>query len=574
MSLSKIKKRGSAGPNLKRSRSAPVLSQTSQKLKRRASAPSLSAAKALKKRKAVAGDMAAQVKKKIKRKKSADAGPPTLTRQRAVSMGTGAGPPATRGRALSVRTDAGSDNSQTTVLVANPGRKIIGDGKPKVDRKRGGRLLYPALGADGKPTYLPKRSEATDSERDSGLFVKDTLSNKEAIRGVKHKIDRKRGRRIYPTNETDKNGKRIYLPRKSEATPYERAKGLYVQDEPGKEDGDGKRKPDRKRGRRYLYPTKDKDEDGNFIYLPKKSQATPTEIAEGLYVKDTPSNRKIAKKDKDGNPLDRKKDPVLNRYTYPSINKDGRTDYLPRKKDATPEERANGKYIREERTIAEGFDTRKDAEGRTLYPSENEDGIIDFLPRENDATDEEKEEGSFVENTENIRTVRKDLKPKVEEITDKDGNKSKRNVYPSENENGVVEYVPREDDATDEEIEEGKFIKNNKSFGMPLTVEPFKSKTETMKRYERGESKYKIMSYLRGKLYLKKRKRMLYPVKVLSDEPGEKFTIVYYPSKSAATDSEKDQGHYIEDDEAIELSELERRRKENAEKRQAKWTGL
>ena len=255
------------------------------------------------------------------------------------------------------------------------GKEATAGTSPKEDKTRG-RNLYATQGDDGETVYLPQKSDATPAELLKGQFVKDVDSGKDAIDGKSPKKDRwYKGRNLYATKGDD--GKTVYLPQRSEATPAELLKGQFVKDvDAGKDivDGDGlSPKPDRWYRGRNLYPTR--DDDGNIIYLPQKSDATPSERLKGQYVKD----ENTGKDSLDG--YAPKADKTRGRNLYAAKGDEGEVVYLPQESEATPSEIKSGQFV-EDLDLGKNVisvlpgntkpktdgSSRVDRKGRLLYP--------------------------------------------------------------------------------------------------------------------------------------------------------------------------------------------------------------
>ncbi|WP_299453298.1 hypothetical protein [uncultured Microscilla sp.] len=329
----------------------------------------------------------------------------------------------------------------------------------KPDKWYKGRNLYPTAGKDGATIYLPQKSDATPSELLKGQFVKDVDVGKEVAAGVPPKEDQwYKGRNLYPT--LDENGKTIYLPQQSDATPSELLKGQFVKDvDTGKEVLNGvDPKPDRWYKGRNLYPTL--DENGKMTYLPQKSEATPSELLKGQFVKDVDAGKEVL------NDVDPKPDWwYKGRNLYPTLDENGKTTYLPQKSDATPAERLKGNYVKDVdagKDAIEGYAPKEDKwfKGRNLYATLGDEGEVVYLPQESDATPSELQKGQFVKEVDQGKKVRevlpKNTKPKI----DAQG----RMLYPvktqSDGRKEELVYYPKESEATASEKTKGQFVRD------------------------------------------------------------------------------------------------------------------
>ncbi|MEM9340201.1 MAG: hypothetical protein AAGA66_15815 [Bacteroidota bacterium] len=310
-----------------------------------------------------------------------------------------------------------------------------------------------------------------------GQFVKDVDNGKEAMEGTPPKPDsRFKGRNLYATEGDD--GTTTFLPQKSEATPSELQKGQFVKDlDLGKEASDGPTKRDKWYKGRNLYPVRDAD--GKVTYLPQRSEATPSELQKGNFVKDVDSGREVL----DGAPS--KPDRWFKgRNLYPTLDDNGNTIYLPQKSDATPSELLKGRYVKDEdrgKEAIDGYTPEEDRTmGRNLYATLGDEGELIYLPQESEATPSELQKGQFVKDLDRGREVIEvlpaNMKPKIEDVRQTD---------------------------------------------------------------DQG--------------------RLLYPVKVASETEGEPFSMAYYPKESEATEGEKQKGHFIRDEEVKNDREIKRR---------------
>ncbi|OJJ19149.1 hypothetical protein BKI52_20255 [marine bacterium AO1-C] len=327
----------------------------------------------------------------------------------------------------------------------------------KPDRWFKGRNLYPTLNKQGKTIYLPQKSDATPSELRKGQFVKDVDIGKEVAAGIPPKEDRVRGRNLYPITGTD--GTIIYLPQKSDATPAELLKGQFVKDvDVGKEAIVGEApKPDRWFKGRKLYPTAGLD--GKTVYLPQQSEATPSELLKGQFVKDVDAGKEML------NGVDPKPDRWFKgRNLYPTLDEQGKTIYLPQKSDATPAERLKRNYVKDVgagKDVIAGYTPKEDRKrGRNLYPTLGDKGEMIYLPQERDATPSELQKGQFVKDAdagqEVIEALPKNLRPKIDD--------QGRVLYPvkvqSEDSRATLVYYPKESEATETEKNKGEYLRD------------------------------------------------------------------------------------------------------------------
>ncbi|WP_143727673.1 hypothetical protein [Moorena bouillonii] len=414
--------------------------------------------------------------------------------------------------------------------------------KPTYDIGKG-RMIYPVT-KGGVTQYLPVRSQASDSEINSGAFVEDAAVRKQPVNTISDGSKFKRptvkdvntGRTLFATTTTNSKGKEKieYLPRQSEATALELSSGKYIPEkspitgeelnQPPKIDSDNS---DRK-----LFATLAAD--GSVQYFPKKNQATAKELAEGRYLEG------FAAKDPVNQILDSS---VLGdkRPTVRDVNT-GRTlfatettgllgtkktEYLPRQSEATVDELNAGKYIPEKDSIAgeeleQPPKTDPENGGRKLFATKGADGSVQYFPRKNQATAMELAEGRYLEGFAAKEPVNKVKNPSelgnnrptsteartgrklyATAVLDSDGNEKN------------IEYLPRQSEATIEELNAGKYIPEKASIA--------------------GEELYQ-------------------PPKTDPDNSGRKLfatkaadgTVEYFPKKNEATPQELAEGRYLE----------------------------
>ncbi|WP_299466483.1 hypothetical protein [uncultured Microscilla sp.] len=208
---------------------------------------------------------------------------------------------------------------------------------------------------------MPKKSEATDAEKRAGLFVDDAdveaaqPKGKAPAEGGKPKYDIGKGRNIYPTK--DENGKIVYLPKESEATDFEKSRGLFVHDadegnpqrntatDP-KGDTNGSQHQQRRSARAgNLAAASADDETGKPRDLkkrpvPKAKDGTPLWDGKTMPEVDAEVSQNLLKN------LKPKYDIGKGRMLYPTEIAPGKIGYLPLKDEASPQEQAAGVYLR------------------------------------------------------------------------------------------------------------------------------------------------------------------------------------------------------------------------------------
>lgn len=217
------------------------------------------------------------------------------------------------------------------------------------------RNVYATRNKTGEIVYLPKRSQANGAELKNGQYIDDqriragfppaiqfSLSNK------KPRYDLGKERKVFPVKTVE--GKTLYLPRQSEADAFERARGLFIDD-------DELDIHERKRRRTAL-----KHDDADVALRraqraaslvggvnSKNVSAAPepvthamdgSELWDGFSLPDIPVNKQVETLKK----LRPKYDLYKQRLLYPTETAMGKVEYLPLLADATPDERIDQRY--------------------------------------------------------------------------------------------------------------------------------------------------------------------------------------------------------------------------------------
>ncbi|EAY28278.1 hypothetical protein [Microscilla marina] len=360
---------------------------------------------------------------------------------------------------------------------------------------------------------------------------------KPVTKGKKPKYDLGKGRSVYPSK--DANGKTVYLPKESDASEAEKAKGLFVSDEdalgdqPGKElVKDGQPKKDLGKGR-DIYPSKNAE--GKTVYLPKKSEASDAEIRAGAFVDDA-----AAEGDAQGQSLQAglkpKKDLGKGRDIHPAKNADGKLVYLPKKSEATDAEKRAGLFVDDAaveaaqpkgKAPAEGGKPKYDlGKGRNIYPTQGEDGKLVYLPKESEATDLEKSQGLFVRDADEGNPARNTA-------TDQKGdtNGSQHQQRRSERAGNLPAANPQTETDSGKPRDLAKRPVPEAQDGTPLWD------GKTMPEVD-AEVSQNLLKNLKPKYDIGKG-RMLYPTEIA---PGK---IGYLPLKDEASPQEQEAGIYL-----------------------------
>ena len=271
--------------------------------------------------------------------------------------------------------------------------------KPKLDLGEG-RLVYPRKGDDGKTRYLPRESAATRDELKKGLFIK--MAQKEAREidpNLKRKFDIGKGRFIYPVKEA--NGKISYMPRESEASDVEIENGAFVKDKVivQKVAENLKAKYDLGKGR-YVFPVEGPNK--KVEYLPKKDDANDFELSNGLYVK----NEDVAEMEPKTEKRIRRVTPKSKaKPEPPALDEQGRRNLFTRPiskaKDGTGLWNSRdipGIDLSRERPLLRALKPKYDlGKQRMIYPVQSTSGKTEYLPLKDEATEKEIKNGAFAE---------------------------------------------------------------------------------------------------------------------------------------------------------------------------------
>ena len=424
--------------------------------------------------------------------------------------------------------------------------------KPKIDLFKG-RMVYPVT-EGGVTKYLPARSQASEGEIKAGSFVEDDAVRQDPVNTIADAstfdrptvTDARTDRTLFATVNPNRPDKPEYLPRQSEATPLELSAGKYIPENgpSASKELDQPPKPDPDNPTRKLFATQAAD--GSTQYLPKKNQATAQELAEGRYLegfaaKDPVNTLKDPSELKGKPPTTKEFSTGRTLFATGALNRDGKEtkiEYLPRQSEATVEELNAGKYIPEKASIA-GKEVDQPAKPdpdnpdgalapavgeRNLFATEAADGSIQYFPRKNQATAQELAEGRYLEGFAAKDPVNQILapselngdRPTVTEF------RTGRTMYAtavlnSEGQKLKTEYLPRQSDATPEELTAGKYIPEKASIAGAELFQPPKPDPDNRD----GD-------------------RKLFATKAADG------TIQYLPKKNQATAQELAEGRYLE----------------------------
>ncbi len=438
--------------------------------------------------------------------------------------------------------------------------------KPKRDDKRD-RDTFPVKDEKGNTQYLPKESDATQEEKNLGLYVEEKSLNlpKQASEGGLPINDLGKNRKVYPSISNE--GNQVFLPRESDATDYEKKKGLFVSDDSaaaqtnGKQMSDGKPIKDLGKNRK-VYPTESSS--GETVFYPKKSEATPSEIKKGEFVTDESVEDQLKKKASD------KKEPKYNkdknRFEYAYEDKEGKITYLPKESEATDDEKKDGQFVNDRSTEnpADQWQPTKNGKpkyekDRYLYPVQDSEENTTYLPLETDATAQELDNGLYLpldtlKDPAQITALaqRAQRLHPIGPAIKGDSTNEDRLLYARTNANGETSYLPKESEATADEIAKKQFIKDKEidvsTARQDVNRKPFAEATDGTPLWD-GKTlpppttlqQVELLSNLKPK-FDPEHGRMLYPV----GEPDDEGTQQYLPLADDATPEEIIDGAYAQ----------------------------
>ncbi|NEQ65192.1 MAG: hypothetical protein F6K21_06780 [Symploca sp. SIO2D2] len=272
-----------------------------------------------------------------------------------------------------------------------------------------GRTLFATETANGKREYLPKESEATALELSQGKYLPDAQVE---VPPIGNEVLNKRPlfefnsqRNLFATKATD--GSIEYLPKKSDATAFELSQGRYVNDGEislkaplGAENAMSNRKPRYDIGKGHIiYGVETKE--GETLYLPRESDASGLERAQGLFIPDNAVDHHESK---------RRRTTLEDNSAAVAQHRARRADKLAggvtaRSSDSTP---APVRQATDGTALWDGFTPVKVSEekqretlarlrpkydlgkGRMVYPTETAKGKIEYLPLLEDASNSER----------------------------------------------------------------------------------------------------------------------------------------------------------------------------------------
>lgn len=230
----------------------------------------------------------------------------------------------------------------------------------------GQRNLYKVKLADGTVARLPKKSQANAVELQQGRFVEDDQISAKAPLGLENALlnkkptfDLGKGRKLFPVQVPDEDKPR-YLPRESEATGLELARGLFIPDN----------LVDRHERKRRRTTLKGDPAENRLRRAQRANRLAGGVTSENI---DTVPEPVYEAKDKT---------PLWDGFTPPT---------LPDNTEAERELKAQ-----KERDTLSLLDSSYDlGKGRYLYPTEVAKGVIKYLPLYADASNTEKILGNY-----------------------------------------------------------------------------------------------------------------------------------------------------------------------------------
>lgn len=385
--------------------------------------------------------------------RAAELGPPPLAN------------PVTRGRSNAVtERPIGSDG----------GKMALHRKKTKIDFATG-RTLFPVDVGGGNIEYMPLASEANDIERERGLFVSresvraepvNTFPANTLAKDLRSSKDIVSGRTLFETTNAD--GKREFLPIESDASALELASGKFIPDKQIKAESSARLldyNDDNSIGRLIYDVTGGRNlfavamQDGGIRYLPSESDATASELQQGLYVKKEQISQKVDLSPAVSLTNERPRyDLGKGRKVYPVKDIDGKTIYLPSRQDADGLELSRGLFIEDDIVVDHQRKRRRtalknDDADIALRRAQRADRLFGGVTANNiDTAPEpvtEAEDGTLIWDgftlpaisTEKQQQVLTQLQPRYDLGRG-------RMVYPTETAKGEIKYLPLERDAT------------------------------------------------------------------------------------------------------------------------------
>ncbi|XOF34641.1 MAG: hypothetical protein ACL93V_04950 [Candidatus Electrothrix sp. YB6] len=251
--------------------------------------------------------------------------------------------------------------SDSAVEVPPVGNQML-DRKPLFEFANQ-RNLFATKAADGDTEYLPKRSDANSLELKQGRYVSDDdislqapLGAANSMSNTKPLYDMGKGRKVFPvkTKVKNKDGsekiKIIHLPSASDATAFEKARGLYIPDNV----------VDRHERKRRRTALKDNDADHALRRARRADKLAGEVTAKNIDTRPDPvteardgtaiwngSELPEVSEAKQRETLEKvrpKYDLGKERMVYPVETAKGKIEYLPLQDDATTDERIDGRY--------------------------------------------------------------------------------------------------------------------------------------------------------------------------------------------------------------------------------------
>lgn len=314
-----------------------------------------------------------------------------------------------------------------------------------------------------KSTNSPTRSSTNSSTPKAPV---NTVLSPSTVKRASVK-DFNSGRTLFATQRA--NGKKEYLPKRSEASDAELARGKYVPNDavemPSIDNTVlNKRSVFDFNEQRTLFATQAKN--GDTEYLPSKSEATAYELSTGRYISDSKVKPKAAL-GADGAMRDLKPryDLGRGRTVYAVKTADNKTRYLPRESEASAYERSQGIYIPDGVVDRHESQRRRTAlKGNTAQQNRRRAQRASRLPGQSTSTKKiakpvtQAKDGTPlwdgftppIVSPQKQKETLNNLKPKY------DVGKG-RMTYPTETAPGKVEYLPLAKEATQHEYSRGLY---------------------------------------------------------------------------------------------------------------------
>ncbi|TQV85946.1 hypothetical protein [Aliikangiella coralliicola] len=241
-----------------------------------------------------------------------------------------------------------------------------------------------------------------------------------------------------------------------------------------------------------------------------------------------------------------KRDFNTGRTLFPTHTGGGKVQYLPRKSEATARELQRGLFVSNEsvtvapaNTLLKAGSVNKTSlrdfnTGRTVFATQDANGETEYLPRQSEATAQELLLGKYVLDDQVETPAVPNVVLKEKPVLDLN---YRRLLYPTRDTNGETEYLPGQSEATAQELFNGRYI--------PEQNVPAQKIAGLANPLENRATKFDFT-----------RQRKVYPIKNVHGK------VLYLPRLSDALPDERARGIFIPDD-IVNQHEQSRRKDKN-----------